>query len=319
MGVFTSWFPAILALQIVVLWTSVLVDVIIGDPPNRYHPVRWMGNYIEFFSRLFRKLSNSVISGFFFLLFVIISLVLVTTLIQWISLLQLLVYIAASALILKFTFALRSMSGHIRPVLEDIVEGRMDDARTKLSMIVRRPTSELDQPHMISACIETVSEGFVDGFATAVLFYGVAGLPGSVATRAINTLDSMIGYRDDLNINFGKASAVADTIVNFLPARLSALLFLGVAKLLGLKPSRSSLRLESSGTESVNAGWSMGAMALALGVRLEKPGHYCLNPGGREPDMDSAIQALRVYHVSVILVLLIATAEILFADLFLLI
>lgn len=294
-----------------ILWISVAIDLAFGDPTNRYHPVRWLGNFISFFSPFFRKLSNNAVSGFLFLLFVLAVFTTAVFLIQRFAALQIILYIMLSALMLKYTFALKSMPGHIRPILESLRNGEIDKARLHLSMVVRRPTSNLDVPHILGACIETLSEGFVDGFGAVVLYYGIFGILGSVAARVINTLDSMIGYRDELNIQFGKASAWADTILNFIPARLSAIPFILGARLMGNKVAFSAIRREASLTESRNAGWPMGTIALALDVKLEKINHYCLNSSGHEPDFLSVQRAIRLFYLADIVFLLMATAEIL--------
>lgn len=299
------------------LWLSVAIDGAFGEPGNRYHPVRWIGNFIDFFQGYFRRAGNGIISGILFAVWTVGVVVAFSWAIQRLASVEIILYITTSAILLKFTFALRSMIDHITPVLEDLLHGNLDSAGKRLSYVVRRDTKNLDEGHMVSACIETVAEGLVDGFSSPVLAFGLFGVPGAYVTRVVNTLDSMIGYKDEMNIMFGKATAWLDTAINFIPARATAFIILWVASFIGLeKHQKGRLHEESRKTESLNGGWPMGAMALALGVRLEKIGHYKLNESCRLPDTHDLKMAMRVFRYSAMIILAIASMETLLAAAF---
>lgn len=209
--------------------------------------------------------------------------------------------VIVTAVILKMCFASRSMSDHIIPVLRAMKGNDMEEARKRLSLTVRRETGNLDQAMIYSACIETVSEGYVDGFLSAIFYYGIFGLLGAVAARVINTLDSMVGYRNEKYLKFGKFSAFADTVMNFIPARISTILFCLSSNPGGIPKIVRSVSSESRNTSSRNAGWPMSAMAIVLGVRIEKRGHYVLNSTGREPGLEDVMRSLRIFQISVVL------------------
>ena len=132
--------------------------------------------------------------------------------------------------------------------------------------------------------MESVAENTTDSFLGPWLSFAIAGLPGAFAYRAVNTLDSMIGYHGRYEY-LGKVSAHLDDAVNVLPARLSAFLLVAAAALLGRSPRRAwaIMEREHARTESPNAGWTMAAMSGGLGISLEKRGHYAIGQGLREP------------------------------------
>ncbi len=295
---------------ITILWSSVLLDLTFGEPKNKYHPVRWIGNFIDYLQKAFRRFGNGIMSGTIFAITVIFTVIAVSIVILKLASLDIIFYIVVSLVMLKFTYAMRSMIDHINTVQKELVAGNLEGARLKLSYVVRRNPDELDEAHIISACIETIAEGLVDGFSTPVLLYGIFGIPVSYAARTINTLDSMVGYKDERNLKFGKTSAILDTIFNFIPARISAFIILAVA--VGSDGKKEKLRhmvVESAKTESRNGGWPMGAMALALDVKLEKIGHYVLNEEHRLPSIDDLKKAIHVFRLAAYVILIIASIE----------
>ena len=293
-----------------ILWGSVLIDIIFGEPKNKYHPVRWIGIFIDHMQKAFRRIGDGIISGIIFAITVIFTVTTVSYIFLKLASLEIIFYIVVSPILLKFTYAMRSMSDHINPIQKELAAGNLEGARLKLSYVVRRDTAELDEAHIISACIETIAEGLVDGFSTPVLLYGIFGIPVSYASRTINTLDSMVGYKDERNIKFGKASALLDTIINFIPARISALIILTVTKGTGNKKEKlKKITAESTKTESKNGGWPMGAMAVALDIKLEKIGHYVLNEEHNFPSIDDLKKATHVFRLAVFVILVMTSIE----------
>jgi len=145
-----------------------------------------------------------------------------------------------------------------------------------LPFIVRRNPDGLTKQNIISAAVETIAEGTTDGITSPFFYYALVGVPGAVVFHAINTLDSMVGYKDQKHINIGWFSAKMDTIVNYVPARFTAVLMVLASMVLGhnWKNAWSILQRDKEVTVSPNAGWTISAMAGALGIQLEKVGHY---------------------------------------------
>ena len=161
-------------------------------------------------------------------------------------------------------------------VYDRLQAGTLEEARGMLSRIVGRDTGSLDAPSVIRAAVETVAENFSDGVTAPMLYMALGGAPLALGYKAVNTMDSMVGYRNERYRDFGKAPARIDDAVNFLPARLSALLLIAAAALCG-EDARQAARIwrrDRRRHDSPNAGQCEAAMAGALGVRLCGPASY---------------------------------------------
>ena len=208
-------------------------------------------------------------------------------------------YILVGALLLKSTFAVRMLHQAAVRVRRPLAEGDLDRARRGLPSLVSRDPSGLSAEQTAAAAVESVSENMSDSFLGPWLFFALFGLPGAVAYRAVNTLDSMVGYRGEYEF-LGKASARLDDLLNLVPARLTALLLVFATLLLpGQRCSRAwkVMWRDRSRTSSPNAGWTMSAMAGALGVELEKVGHYRLGDPGRAASPADISQAIRSMYL----------------------
>jgi adenosylcobinamide-phosphate synthase len=199
------------------------------------------------------------------------------------------------------------MFRHVLPIMGSL-DYDLVQARRHLSLVVRRDTSSLDKAHVASGAIETVAEGFVDGFISPIFFYSLFGLPGAVAYRVINTLDSMVGYKDERYLHFGWFSAKLDTIANYIPARLAFVIFVSSALILGKDWNRGicAAKKYHSATESINAGWPMSTMAGVLGVRLEKVGAYVLGEEYELPSSKKIQESLKVFSVATTLTIVLS-------------
>jgi adenosylcobinamide-phosphate synthase len=166
--------------------------------------------------------------------------------------------------------ALRSLDREARHVLRALAAQRLDLARTRLAGLVGRETRDLDEPEIVRAVTETVAENLSDGVIAPVFYLMLAGMPGMVAYKCINTLDSMVGYKNERYRDFGWAAARLDDAANYIPARLSALLVLAVASLCGLSARYGwrIIRRDAARQPSPNAGYPEAAVAGVLGVRL---------------------------------------------------
>lgn len=259
---------------VIILWLAFLIDLVFGEPPRQLHLTVWAGISIQKMEPAFRKIfKNERIGGVAMALSLITTFVLFACMISALLSLSWPLYILVSAFFLKMTFAVKCMYNHVEPIAREL-DSDLASSRKYLSMVVRRDTSVLDRRLVASGAIETVAEGFVDGFLSPLFYYCILGLPGAVAYRVINTLDSMVGYKDPRYLKFGWFSARLDTLANYIPSRLTPLILAFSALILKLdwKSVICFCRRYRSLTSSVNAGWPMSSMAGALRVRLEKPG-----------------------------------------------
>jgi adenosylcobinamide-phosphate synthase len=257
-----------------------LIDIVFGELPDRIHPTLWMGKITDYLKPKLKNEKPRVekINGVLLcLLLIILFAVPAYFVLFWIrEFLGWLPYILASAIILKTSFAIKCMRQYTLPVADAVEKGDYDRAKQLLPFIVRRSPKELTKGHIISAAVETIAEGTTDGITSPFFYFALFGVPGAVAFRVVNTLDSMVGYKDQAHINIGWFSAKTDTIANYIPARLTAVLMMLAALLLreDWKESWRILQRDRKNTASVNAGWTISAMAGALNIQLEKPGFY---------------------------------------------
>ena len=293
------------------LLVAILVDLVAGEAPRSLHPVVWVGRLIAWLERLSpgpdRRLA-SLVAG----VGMAVSVPVVTGGLAWLAAAGLrevgsIAYVAAGSVLLSTTFAVKELGRAADRTRSAMESGDGEDARRSLGSLVSRDTRRLAPPLVAMAAIESVAENTTDSFVGPWLAFALFGLPGAFAYRAINTLDSMIGYRGRYEY-LGKAAARLDDLVNLIPARLSALLMLVAGRFFcGLPAGRGgriALR-DRRLTESPNAGWTIGSAAGLLGVALEKSGHYRIGDGLRDPapaDIGAAVRlALAVSAVAALL------------------
>ncbi|CAI8006518.1 Cobalamin biosynthesis protein CobD, partial [Geodia barretti] len=206
-------------------------------------------------------------------------------------------YLVGGAVLLKTTFAVGMLH---RVAAETRTLVNADDLpalRQNMRSLVSRDVSTMTTGQAIAATVESVSENTTDSFIGPWLAFALFGLPGAFAYRAINTLDSMIGYHGEYEY-LGKVAARLDDLINLVPARLTGLLvIMGSAVLPDQSPGRAwrIMWRDHSRTDSPNAGWTMSGMAGALGVELEKEGHYRLGDSARpleSADITRAVQSM---------------------------
>jgi adenosylcobinamide-phosphate synthase len=298
--------PGLHAVAVVVL--AVALDLALGDPPNAIHPVAWMGRAIAVGRRRLCRGGPVVllVAGGALTLGVLT----IAGLAGW------LVTLAGSALgpagllleaaALKSTLALRGLTAAGREVAVALERGDLAAARTSVGRhLVSRPTATLRAEQVAAGVVESLAENLTDAFVSPLMFYLVLGLPGALAYRALNTADSMHGYRQGALEYFGKLAARLDDVANLIPARLAALALVIVAGR-RVRSAWSTMLSDHRLTASPNAGWTMAAMAGALGVMLAKPGAYSLGHG-REPDVTDIARALRLLGRAIALTLALAT------------
>ena len=297
--------------SISIIGFAILIDLIFGDPKNRYHPTAWIGTLIAKFTPL-AKHQNSIfekIGGV--LIIVIISSIVILLLLSLdfgISLiftdyLSLIVSVLIGAMLLKTTIAIRGMEKHAINVLESLENNNLNMARNHLSMIVKRNTTNLDKNHVLSGVLESISENTVDGITGPMFYYAFFGLPGAFFYRIVNTADSMIGYKNDLFKNLGWFTATCDTILNYIPSRLTGLIMIISAAILqnNWRYSYKVMMRDGKKTESPNAGYPMAALAGALGTKFEKINYYKLGDGEIVLTKQHVISAIKIMKLTSIL------------------
>lgn len=262
-----------------VIFSAYVLDLLLGDPRWLPHPVVWMGNAISFFEKRFRRwIADPFLSGLFFALFLILSTWgMAYGTVRFFSSLHPLAGTTMEVILLFYCLSARTLEKAAVSVSEALEKEGIDAGRHAVSMIVGREVKYLDETGVVRAAVETVAENFVDGFLAPLFFAVIGGVPMAVAYKMINTLDSMVGYRNEKYILFGRASARIDDAANFIPARLSVPIIAMAAALLSTKRGIRAWRnavLEGRCHKSPNAGYPEAAFAGALGVSLGGPNHY---------------------------------------------
>ena len=283
------------------LLLALLIDLALPEPPNALHPVAWMGKAIAALERLADGRGNAAA----FMIGAAMAIAVPATFgaAAWLAMLGLrelgaLPFLIGGAILLKTTFSVRGLARAANRARRLLEGGDIEQARRELRSLVSRHAAELTPSQASAAAIESVAENTTDSYIAPWIAFALFGLPGAFAYRALNTLDSMIGYRGRYEY-LGKASARLDDAANLLPARISALLLLAAGALCGMRPMRGwrtawrTRRL----AESPNAGWTIGAMAGLLGVALEKRRHYLIGGGFRRPRPADIRAAARLAYI----------------------
>ncbi len=285
------------------LLAALALDALAGEPPSWTHPVVWLGQLISWGERRHPSGPRNQLAYGALLALACIGLyagtgwLLVRLAEGWPPLGLLL-----SIFLLKSTFSLRALAGSARQVGDLLASRHLGEARASLRSLVSRDASGLSREQAAAAAIESVAENLSDSFVAPLLYFCLFGLPGALAYRAVNTLDSVVGYRGDYEY-LGKASARLDDLLNLVPSRLTALLIVAAAGVAHLRPGQAwrVMWRDHGLTASPNAGWPMSAMAGALGLELEKVGHYRLGAGGAAATPAHIDRSLRLLFVAVIL------------------
>lgn len=294
----------VIAVPLLIFALALLIDFIVGEPPDKLHPTVWMGRVIALLKPKTKSKNprieklNGISVGIFIIALFAFPVYFVLSQVQ--RYFGFVIYIIVAAILLKTTFAIKCMERYTLPVAKAIEQGDIDEARQLLPYVVRRDPKKLDEQHIISAAVETIGEGTVDGITSPFFYFALFGVSGAIAFRAINTLDSMVGYKDPEHANIGWFSARLDTIANYIPARLTAFLMIVAAWLLheNWKDAWRILNRDRSKTESLNAGWTLSTIAGALSVRLEKPGFYTLGDDSNALSPKHVPQALCIMKLT---------------------
>ena len=308
-----------------ILALALVIDAIIGDPDWLWrrvpHPVAMIGGLIAFFDKNLnrddlsprRRVARGIatIGLIVFVAFgtgLILQGLFSSIAYGWI----------ATAIVAAIMLAGRSLFDHVAAVAAAYRVDGINSARMSLARIVGRDTASLDEPGISRAAIESAAENFSDGLVAPAFWFALLGLPGLLAYKAINTADSMIGHRSERYRDFGRATARLDDVVNYLPARLSAILIALAARLVGGSVGKAFAIVASDAKKhrSPNAGWPEAAMAGALGIALAGPRPYdgvigddvFINIQGNTAAIGDIRRALRLYAGAWALVLSVAVS-----------
>jgi adenosylcobinamide-phosphate synthase len=261
------------------LLAAFVLDLAVGDPRWFPHPVVLMGKIISHGERLFwsGKPRRDLIAGLAMsVVLVLLSGAATLGLIALFNLLPPWLSFGATAGVASTTLATRGLLDAVKRIEAPLRDGNLAVAREKLSYIVGRETSNLNQEKILRASLESLSESICDGIVAPLFYLFLGGVPLAMAYKAVNTLDSMIGYRTERYFYFGKAAARLDDAMNFIPARLTALFIVVATPALRLSPGRA-LRVawrDCINHLSPNAGYPEAALAGAFGIRLGGPSIY---------------------------------------------
>lgn len=258
--------------HIVILPAAFVIDLLVGDPRALPHPVRWMGAAISGTEKAFRSLaSNLFVGGLVFA----VTLTLAAYLAAW-GLVRVADAIhpicgtAVQVILIAYAVSTRSLWDAAGEVWKALNRNDLQEARQKVAMIVGRDTAGLERGGVVRAAVESVAENFVDGVVSPVFYAAIGGAPLAMAYKMVNTLDSMVGYRDGRYLLFGRASARIDDAANFLPARFSVPVIAAAAQWLFRSGKRALKIAAGQGRRhsSPNSGFPEAAFAGALKVKL---------------------------------------------------
>jgi len=287
-----------------------ILDLLFGDPPSLPHPVKGMGKTIVFLEKFFRKLPlNLYISGCILALILVGGTFIVVK--EAISVVFKFNSFLGEAVTIFFIYTAISIRDLDKEAKEVYLALKMDNivlARKKLSLIVGRDTENLTHDEIVRATIETIAENTVDGVISPIFYAFIGGAPLALAFKAISTLDSMVGYKNERYLKFGWASARLDDFANYIPARLSAFIIPLAASIKKRKgiASFSIMIKDRKKSLSPNAGIPESAFAGAMGITLGGRAYYhgkkvsipIIGKNIKPKDIDDIQQAIRLMYIS---------------------
>jgi adenosylcobinamide-phosphate synthase len=292
--------------SVLIFILAFLIDMILGEYPDKIHPTIGIGKLIAYLRPKLEspnpkiEKANGVVLAITVTLFVALP---VFVLQFWIrQSFGDIPFIIVGAVLFKATFAVKGMRQYTKPIATALKKNDLVEARKWLPFIVRRDPNALNERQITSAAVESIAESTTDGITGPLFFFALFGVAGAFAYRVVNTLDSMVGYKNVESMNIGWFSASLDTLANYIPARLTAYMMVAASFMLGenWRESWRILQRDKAKTASINAGWTISAMAGALDTQLEKVGYYTLGDDhGITPEHIN--RALRVMTLTAVL------------------
>ncbi|CEI74112.1 adenosylcobinamide-phosphate synthase CbiB [Romboutsia hominis] len=308
-------------MNILSIYIGYIIDLIVGDPYSFPHPVRYIGKLIKKTESIIRKKAKSdkdLKIGGFFLWFIVVGITyLVTYLIIKISSFIPGGFLVANSILIYTTLATKCLKDEAVKIYNVLKTGDIERARIQVSYIVGRDTTQLNEGEIIRATVETVAENTVDGIIAPMFYAFIGGAPLAMAYKAVNTLDSTVGYKNDKYKDLGFASAKIDDIANFIPARISVLL-MSIGSLLVGHNCKEALKIgirDRKNHKSPNCAYAEGAVAGALGVQLGGTNVYfgkavykpTIGDKHREIEVEDIVRTNKIMYASSITSMIVFT------------
>jgi len=291
--------------NMIVLLLALAIDLALGEFPRHVHPVVWLGKVISLELRVApcqSRWAQLVYGTGMVILTIALFALPAYFLLAYLRGVNTVAYVLVAAFLLKSTFSIKELHRIVFKVKGFLEEGNLSGARDRVSALVSRDTSKLDEPHLVSATVESAAENTSDSVVAPLFYFLLLGVPGAITYRVVNTFDAMIGYHGEYEY-LGKFAARLDDVLNFIPARISGLLMVTAAYLCR-KDGRNAWQImlrDHSKTESPNAGWPMSATAGALRTQLEKVGYYSLGNSNNPLSPQLIFSAVKLVEISAIL------------------
>lgn len=299
---------------IIILILAILLDLVLGDPsPNqpdklvfKLHPTVLIGKFTKKIEPYFKNQNSKIekILGVLLALIVICTFTIPTYFGLWVisTFISIFVYSFVGIILLKMTICIKLETDWAKATAKAIEANDLQEAK-KYSHFSRREAKDLNGSQMGSAVIESMAENLIDFKLSPMISFALFGVTGAIVFRTINTLDGMVGFKTKEHINTGWFSANLDTVVNYVPTRLTALIMVIAAAILGLdsKNAWKIARRDHKKTPSRNHGWPMAAVAGALRIQLEKPNQYILGDPQEPLTGEKILAALRIRNATIIL------------------
>lgn len=316
-------------LAVVVLVLAIVLDLVLGDPSPNYpektafklHPTVLMGKFTKMLEPHFKSPDpqTAKLLGVLLALTVIVTFAVPVYLGLWAlyTFISVFVYAFFGIILLKLTICIKLETDWAKAAAKAIQQNDLTEAK-KYSHFSRRDSKDLNGAQISSAVIESMAENLIDFKLSPILAFALFGVTGAIAFRAVNTLDGMVGFKDPEHLYTGWFSANLDHVVNFIPSRLTGILIVAAAAILGedYRNAWAVARRDHQKTPSRNHGWPMAAMAGALRVQLEKPGQYVLGDELEPLSPDKILLALRLRNMAVVLCVLLSLPIILLVRLY---
>jgi len=260
--------------MIINLCIAFLIDLVVGDPIFRWHPIRLMGNMLKTLESPLYKLKNRIVGGLILVFIAVLTVFLITVILEY---LKKFLYLPFSINILTivliyFLMCNRDMIKEARKVYNHLINDDLKSARLQVGRIVGRDTENLDRRAIIRATVETLAENIVDGFTSPLFFLLIGGIPLAYVYKTVNTIDSMFGYRNEKYEKFGKPGARLDDVLTFIPARLN-FFFLLIATKFDKRVFNTMIKYGKM-HPSPNSGISEAGFSGAIGISLNGPSYY---------------------------------------------
>jgi adenosylcobinamide-phosphate synthase len=268
--------------QAIGLVAAYFIDRLVGDPGWLPHPVVWIGRMIGMLEKFIRKWVSSekalkaagvvlamvIVGGAYLLVWGLLKLTAVY-LHPWVS-------VGLEVWIISTTMATKGLADAGMEIYDRLKVGSLYEARRSLSMVVGRDTARLDEKEISRGAVETVAENIVDAIVSPLFYAAISGAPLAMAYRAVNTLDSMVGYKNERYLHFGWASARLDDLANYIPARMAGLILIVVCWMMKLNPRACFrvIRRDAHLHPSPNSGITESGVAGALGIQLGGTNYY---------------------------------------------